>query len=299
MVRRHLTTDPSTEAGLVGLAARGRLPAHQYQDRPTLDWITAHRPPLRPAPRPELPPATRALILRSAPPPDWYAEPRLADSLHGVRHAMRTAALAGVLAAANGLDAADTAAAVVAAAVHDCRRRHDRDDPGHGERAAHWLTDRAGEVWARFGLPRPAPPHTVLRAATAVRLHDVPYEAFDPGGPGDLGGPGGGRGGDPGGERRTPPAPAPAPAPPPYNNAPYRAHRAVCDIVKAADALDRYRLPKLSWWPDGRRVRQPGFDGFRALAFDLVTLSERARLAGADSAAAVLSALAEKDIARS
>ncbi|QDY81115.1 hypothetical protein FQU76_17940 [Streptomyces qinzhouensis] len=246
-------------------------------DRPTLDWIAAHRPPgLPPSPRPELRPATRALIRRSAPPAHWAAEPRLADSLHGVRHAMRTAALAGVLAEANGLNAADTALAVVAAAVHDCRRWHDRDDPGHGERAAHWLTARADEVWAHFGLPVPAPPPAVLRAATAVRLHDVPYPDLAPRSEGD-------------GQHPYNTVP--------YNTVPYENHRAVCDLVKAADALDRYRLPKASWWPDRRRVRQPGFDTFRALAFDLVVGSERARLAGADSAAAVLSVLAEKDIA--
>ncbi|MGW1280721.1 hypothetical protein ACWD4V_27670 [Streptomyces tsukubensis] len=287
MARRHLTTDPTTAYGLrddgtpagahapppgslVALAARGQLPPHQYPDRPTLDWIAAHRPRLGPSSHPVPGPATRALIRRSATPPHWTAEPRLADSLHGIRHAMRTAALAGVLAAANGLDAADTAVAVVAAAVHDCRRRHDRDDPGHGERAAHWLTARADEVWAHFGLPAPAP-HTVARAATAVRLHDVPYEDFAPGN-GDSG------------QR-------------PYNHVSYEEHRAVCDLLKAADALDRYRLPKASWWPDTRRVRQPAFDTFRALAFDLVVGSERARLAGAGSADAVLSVLAEKDIA--
>ncbi|MFE0421572.1 hypothetical protein [Streptomyces sp. NPDC058953] len=274
-------------------AALRRLPEHQYTDRATVEWIAAHRPAAPRSPRVVPRPATRALVRRAGLPPAWLAEPRLADGVHGVRHCLRTAALAAVLAEASGLDAGTTATAVVAAAVHDCRRRHDRDDRGHGERAADWLTERADTVWGHFGLPAP-PPDVVARAAAAVRLHDVPYAAFgtDTGtgtGPGAPGVPG------------APAAPAPAAAArtaaalADYHRDPATA--AVCDVVKAADALDRYRLPRTSWWPDARQVRLPAFDAFRNLAFTLVVDSERARIAGAGSTAAVLSALAEKDIA--
>lgn len=426
----------STPGSLVELAALRRLPGHQYMDRATAEWIAAHRPAARShSPRAVLRPVTRALVRRAGLPHDWLAEPRLADSIHGVRHGLRTAALAAVLAEASGLGAEETAVAVVAAAVHDCRRHHDRDDPGHGARAADWLTAHADTVWDRFGLgpPRPA---NLFRAATAVRLHDVPYGEFAPapggapdaltgwcpadgaqgacrsyracgsyglygeasgttaglgasGGsaasgvpdssagwaghdhPGGLWDPGGrdGPGGpEPAGAVRrpaaksggsvvgpgqrgpdgatvglmsrtghtgctggtavarastgTPGAPRPAGsagttgsagtarstgsagpvAPTPIADAIHAYHRdrvtaAVCDIVKAADALDRYRLPKTRWWPDGRRIRVPAFDAFRPLAFELVVVSERAQLAGADGTAAVLYALAEKDIA--
>ncbi|MEU3600490.1 hypothetical protein ABZ714_17495, partial [Streptomyces sp. NPDC006798] len=193
----------STPGSLVELAALRRLPGHQYMDRATAEWIAAHRPAARSrSPRAVLRPATRALVRRAGLPYDWLAEPRLADSIHGVRHGLRTAALAAVLAEASGLGADVTALAVVAAAVHDCRRGHDRDDPGHGARAADWLTAHADTVWDRFGLgpPRAA---DLFRAATAVRLHDVPYGEFGPapgGAPAGLTGrdaPGGGSGGPP------------------------------------------------------------------------------------------------------
>lgn len=67
-------------------------------------------------------------------------------------------------------------------------------------------------------------------------------------------------------------------------------------MVKAADALDRYRLPKLKWWPNAQYVREPAFDQLRGLAFDLVLASERAYLAGASGAAAVRYALAERGL---
>jgi hypothetical protein len=172
---------------------------------------------------------------------------------------MRTAALTAVLAEANGFDDTDTATAIIAAAVHDCRRRHDQGDSGHGSRAAVWLAANADEVWGHFGLA--ASPQQVVPAASAVRLHDIPYEVFTA-----------------------------------QNTSDHTSAGHIADVVKAADALDRYRLPKLTWWPDSRHVREPAFDQFRALAFDLVLVSERAHLAGASGEAAVRRSLTGKGL---
>lgn len=254
-----MSTTPLT-ASLIDLAARGRLPLHQHMDQATIAWIGDNRPDLPQAPQPALRPLSRELLLRGGLPTRWWTDPRLYTSLHGVRHAMRTAALAAVLAETSGLDAADTTTAIIAAAVHDCQRHNDKDDRGHGDRAAIWLAANADTVWAHFDLT--ATPKRIIQAATAVRLHDVPYEAFST-------------------DDRTDHA---------------RAER-ITDVVKAADALDRYRLPKLKWWPDARYVREPAFDQARGLAFDLVLVSERAYLAGANGTEAVRYALAEKGLA--
>lgn len=228
-------------------------------DHATIVWISDNRPDLPPAPKPVLSPQPKELLAHGGLPTQWWADPRLYTSLHGVRHAMRTAALAAVLAEANGLDDTDTVTAVIAAAVHDCQRRHDKDDRGHGNRAAIWLAANGDAVWGHFGLT--ATPRRIVQAATAVRLHDVPYEAFTA-----------------------------------DDQADHARTERITDVVKAADALDRYRLPKLKWWPDARYMREPAFDQMRSLAFDLVLVSERAYLAGASGTAAVRYALAEKDL---
>lgn len=251
-----MSTTPLT-ASLIDLAARKQLPLHQHMDHATLAWISNHSPNLPPAPQSALSPQSKRLLALGGLPTRWWADPRLYTSLHGVRHAMRTAALAAVLAEANGLD--DTATAILAAAVHDCQRRHDQDDRGHGARAAVWLAANADTVWGHFGL---APtPRRIVQAATAVRLHDIPYEAFNA-----------------------------------KDKADYARAERITDTIKAADALDRYRLPKLNWWPDAQYVRDPAFDRLRGLAFDLVLVSERAYLAGASGTAAVRYALAEKGL---
>jgi hypothetical protein len=261
-----MSTTPPT-GSLVELAARERLPDHQYTDLATVRWIEANRPEFSPDSSPHLSddaiprlrPASRHLLRRTAIPPAWWAEERTTDSLHGVRHAMRTAALAALLAEHTELDQDETADLVLAAAVHDCRRLHDKDDQGHGARAALWLSGNADAVWTHFHLV--ATPARVDRAATAVRLHDVPYTDFSP-----------------------------------ADAADHARSAALCDLLKAADALDRYRLPKLSWWPNPARVRAVGFDRLLATAFDLVVWSEAAHLAGLDSADAVFEALEQGEL---
>ncbi|MEV7189788.1 hypothetical protein [Kitasatospora sp. NPDC093102] len=221
------------------LAARGRLPDHQLMDRVTLHWVARNRPDTASGPA-ALTPQSAVLV----PSEDWFADPALTDTLHGVRHNARVALLATVLAAEYQLDADQSRALTVAAAVHDCRRHNDRADPGHGRRAATWLDQHHHQVTATLGIPD-LPEHLLRQAATAIALHDVPY----------------------GTDTR-------------HDHA-YRHARQLTDLLKAADALDRYRLPATRWWPDPAHLRVPLTTALHSLAFDLMLRSEHARLDGA------------------
>lgn len=251
------TTPPADS--LVELAARNELPHHQYTDQATVRWIEANRPEFSDDSPPRLRRTSQTLLYRSAIPADWAAEPKAIDSLHGIRHGIRTTAFAALLAQAAGLTEDDTATLILAAAVHDCRRLHDKGDHGHGARAALWLTDHANTVWGHFQLT--PTPSCIVQAATAVRLHDLPYDRFTL-----------------------------------DDRADHARAEQISDLLKAADALDRYRLPKLSWWPKSARIRASGFDQLRATAFDLVVRSEAARLAGVDSADSVFQALKQQGV---
>ena len=251
------TTPPPIS--LVELAERKQLPRHQFTDHATVRWIEENRPHFVWDAVPPLRETSRDLLSRTAVPAAWLADPELRDSIHGIRHAMRTAALAALLAEIAGVDDADTATLIIAGALHDCRRFHDKDDHGHGVRAARWLTEHADLIWDHFHLT--ANESAVTRAAIAVRLHDVPYVDFTQ-----------------------------------TDKADYFRAQQISDLVKAADALDRYRLPKLKWWPEARYVRANGFEQLRAAAFDLVAWSETDHLAGLDSAEAVLTALERREL---
>jgi hypothetical protein len=67
--------------------------------------------------------------------------------------------------------------------------------------------------------------------------------------------------------------------------------RLLADILKTADALDRYRLPRQAWWVDDSYINLQPDDGFRAFAFELMLASEQRFLAGESSVQAVLNGL--------
>jgi hypothetical protein len=230
---------PQGRACLHELAQERRLPAHQPMDRMTLEWIADSRPVNFDA-TPSLPrPGTMLVPERS-----WFAAPRLADSHHGIRHNARVSLLAALLAEEHGLDGDDIAAVCAAGAVHDCRRLDDRDDPGHGQRAAAWFLRHTATVTGL--LRREVPAASLRRAAEAIAVHDVPYDRFTAQ------------------QERT------------YRDAPH-----LVDVLKAADCLDRYRLPLRRWWPDLTRLRIPVPDWLPPAAFTLVVYSEQAALDGA------------------
>ncbi|MFI6182518.1 hypothetical protein ACIA8R_43815 [Nonomuraea sp. NPDC051191] len=174
----------------------------------------------------------------------WFAREQAAEGIHGVRHNARVCLLADLLAQHLGLDDDHRAALRLAAAVHDCRRHDDQTDPEHGQRAAHWLARHHQVVTASFGLHLPA--EAVTAAGFAVSVHNVDYTVFSSA------------------QREV------------YARAPR-----LTDLLKAADCLDRYRLPLDPWWPDRTRLRVDVPAWMYGVAFDLMLASEQARLVGA------------------
>ncbi|MFE9921344.1 hypothetical protein ACFYQA_07120 [Streptomyces sp. NPDC005774] len=221
------------------LAAQRRLPAHQPMDQMTLEWIPDNRPVNFDA-APSFPRPGLLLV----PARSWFTTPRQADSNHGIRHNARVSVLAALLAQEYGLEDDDVAAVCAAGAVHDCRRRDDRTDAGHGRHAASWFLHHTDTVTG--AMSRPVAPAALHRAAEAIAVHDVPYDDFTA-----------------------------------QQERAYQAAPHLVDILKAADCLDRYRLPLQRWWPDLTRLRTPIPDWLPPAAFALVVRSEQAALDGA------------------
>jgi hypothetical protein len=224
---------------LIDLAAAKRLPPIQHMDRETLAWMQAHRPQFT---RTGTLPALNPVLSTITVPEDWLLEPKLRNSLHGIRHGLRCAVFAALLAA--DLSEAEQHAAIIAAALHDCGRLNDQGDEGHGARSAKWFAANSQAVLDHFSISLPV--ELVLQMETAVAQHDIPYT-----------------------DEPT---------------------SILTDIVKTADALDRYRLPKLKWWLDDQLVRLKPSSEMKAFAFDLAYDSEMAYLDGAHSETAVRSA---------
>lgn len=223
---------------LRGLAESRRLPDHQRMDHATLDWITAHPPA---GPCPPSPPTRQRMLL---PERQWFAMQEGPDGIHGILHNARVSLFTGLLCEQHGLDHRTTMTLRAAAAVHDCRRLTDRDDPDHGLRAAAWFLKHHRAVSAHSGIEGTAA--SAVRAATALQLHATDRERFTP-----------------------------------EDHRAYQRTPLLVDLLKTADALDRFRLPLARWWPDPARLRLTPAAWLAPFAHQLVLRSERALLDGA------------------
>lgn len=60
------------------------------------------------------------------------------------------------------------------------------------------------------------------------------------------------------------------------------------EILRAADALDRYRLPKIKWWINDKYLLNPLSDDIKSFAFDFMVKSENEILNGKSHQQAVI-----------
>lgn len=230
---------------------------YQPLDLATLRWIQDHRPVYLPANRVANPPMSIARY--TIVPNGWYANQGQIDGPHGLRHGARVAVLSAHLAQLAGLSTAQTLEVVIAAALHDCQREHDLEDPGHGARAAVWFTEAAAKVLPHFKADTGDVRSEAI--ATAIELHDVDYLAFAP----DQ-------------EYR------------------YEPVKAICDIVKTADALDRYRFPDVRAWPHDSYLRLLPPPWLHRYAFDLMLVTEQSFLQGMSSERSIVTTLVRETL---
>lgn len=221
---------------LVVLAEKRALPSFQYMDETTYQWILQNNPGYEVDNLPNIQPDLLWLSTLSLP-TEWFLEHRIVDSLHGLRHLLRTAYFTLCLVGDMPGQDIKVKNAAVAALVHDIRRRDDKGDSSHAERSARWFRTHATEVASHFGLE--LTPTEIASIEAAIALHEVPYRDFTL-----------------------------------QQKSLYSKHRALTDLLKTADALDRYRLPKLKWWINDEYLSFIPSPNIKQIAFDLIALSE-------------------------
>lgn len=221
---------------LVLLAANNLLPEFQYMDAETCKWIASHNPryPLKDVPHTPDVDWLCSLTL----PDEWFLEPNLLHTLHGKRHARRTAYYCLLIAAELGLDAVQSKLLAVAGLLHDLQRKNDKGDPGHAERSANWFRANTQLIASTWKLSLSL--SQINDIVATIALHETPYKDFTAA------------------QNRS------------YNKCP-----ALIDALKTADALDRFRLPKLKWWIDDTHLRFIPHAQLKQLAYEIVLMSEQ------------------------
>ena len=122
---------------------------------------------------------------------------------------------------------------VLSASLHDIRRKGDKGDERHGERAANWFKLNYNNLIGTMQDPVNFDEDLIYQG---IKYHDIPEK--------DI----------------------------PKNI--YKNNETIINILKAADALDRFRLPLKRWWPNPEFINLNDIDKFFPVSKYFVYLSE-------------------------
>lgn len=211
---------------LWSLAQERLQPDIQDMDQETLDKIKENKPEYQVSNTDyHLTTEEVSLVEDLSPKPDWYVNPEIVSSIHGIAHTVRVMVYA-VLLTRNLINDSDREALLIACSVHDTQRMNDKGDEGHEDRAISWLSKNFAQ-------------HPLLNQVLMI----------------------------------------------------LRDSSALSQYLRAADALDRYRLPKVKWWIDDSYLEIKPTTEMKEFSFDLVVSSEQCRLNGIGDVESIFSCL--------
>ena len=237
---------------LFKLATQKELPLHQNLDEETLSWIKSNVPDqIKNIDFSEL---AREVDLEKiscfVPMESWFLSESRINSLHGIRHLIRTTIYAHCL----GLKLHEKQLnnLLIATSLHDISRKNDKNDMGHSSRALKWYQKNKRKVLSKYKVIDVD--NNIIE--NLIKFHELNYE--------DLG-----------------------------QESFYKRNEEMVNIIKTADALDRYVQPRKKWWMNEKYLKIIPSIELKAFAFNLVVSSEEKHLRGIDSKNSVLLSLKE------
>jgi len=238
---------------LVVLAKKGGLPKIQHMDAGTLSWIEATGLSfgLRKN-KCEVAPFVLESVKRYVPKQSWFFNRKCYSSLHGVRHISRVVANVANLALGRKFNSRSIRNVLIAASLHDIGRHYDRKDLEHSRRAADWFSSNVSFVQSSFGVN--LVDNDIEEIYSTICYHNSVYSKTK-------------------------------------NDVFYVKYMETIELLKTADAMDRYRLPNLRWWPNERFFVIKPTLGELKFAFSLLVFSEQEHLKTGTNYLSVLNSL--------
>jgi len=236
---------------LISLAQKGLLPKIQHMDNETLKWIESNRPDFAKT-KQIFSPQILNQVKKYFPAKQWFLEKSCIGSIHGLRHILRVVANASNLIIGKKINFPLSRNLLVASSLHDLRRKNDKGDKGHADRARKQFLLNAIEISKYYNIIFSNKDKEEI--SNAIYFHEIPYSQI-----------------------RT--------------DERYLKHKMIIDLLKTADALDRYRLPKLKWWINDDFLRLIPDKFQKQFAFNLVINSEKKYLFNGNSTESVLNSL--------
>jgi len=167
----------------------------------------------------------------------WFPFNNKINSIHGLRHLIRVSIFCEIIKYNYWwlFLKSDLKNILTAAILHDIRRLDDRDDIGHGQRSADWFLKNIKALQEWFNVHYSKRDTEVIY--NAIFYHEIPYNSID---------------------KKI-----------------YKKNKRIIDIIKTADALDRYRLPKLKWRINEDYLNFKPSQKLKIFAYKLVCQTEK------------------------
>lgn len=171
----------------------------------------------------------------------WFTDTGRTRTIHGKRHLIRVCIYTFLLVKILKFDIRELDTSLVVASLHDLRRETDKSDNGHALKSADWFVNNIEKVSNEFNVKLTK--EQEQKIYYGILLHEIPYELID--------------------------------------KAELNKYRNTINIIKTADALDRYIQPKLKWRLNEDYLMLKPKDELKQFAFDLIVKSEESYLKGA------------------
>lgn len=236
---------------LIELAKQDELPEHQFMDEPTLEWAKQNGQELLNY-EVDFPPEVFAELKKF----DRYVpSPRWFEGgkvMKGI-HGLRHIMRVCVNSRLLLSELGkESDNLLIAASLHDVRRVLDREDPRHGVRAANWFEENVERVEGHYEVDLSG--EDVKEIYHAIRFHAFDYQEF-------------------------------------ADFEEYEDNKTIIDLLKTADSLDRFRLPKLKWWINNDYLKIKPSREIIAFGFKSFFYSERFALSGVEDIKSIKKAI--------
>ena len=161
---------------LVSLAEQNNLPDFQFLDRDTLYWIMSNKPQFTISTyNKDFVEFSRNKVQKFTPLQTWFLKSEGIDSIHGIRHILRVIANVAYLVKEKGIvDERIIMAVFMAASLHDLRRKDDKGDNGHADRAVEWFLLNKKTISNHYKIN--TTDIDIDTVSTAILFHEQRYE---------------------------------------------------------------------------------------------------------------------------